>query len=95
MPSEGADAALAYAVERSRAEIAEANAVGNLTRAMLAEAECARLRDALIDVAKRAVRIRENKAVVGVEASFIERGARDALKPRRAALAPKEKSNAS
>lgn len=37
------------------------------------------LLEALNDIANRAVRIREDKAVVGIEASFIERTARDAI----------------
>lgn len=45
-----------------------------------AAAECDTYRKALQDIANRAVRIREDKAVVGIEASFIERVARDALR---------------
>jgi hypothetical protein len=41
---------------------------------------CEELKEALEDVRKRSIRIREQKAIVGVEATFIERVAQDALK---------------
>lgn len=58
-----------------------ARACGNCPLLNASVKEIERLREALEDVKNRAIRIRENKAVVSIEARYIEDIAKDALKP--------------